>query len=244
MRLGMSKVSLVLVSLAVAVLAAVGPARAAGPVATTVRVSFAEYPKALIYLRFTNNRLRVGRTLETLDAATPTRAKSGDIDAGGGFDFFQYYDFPEVSLPVSASGVETVTGEFNSTRYRSAPSRAGRKVREYLGVSGQVTLTKREGAALMGYVLQVGTGDSTSASPTKPLELKVPRLATDQLTFEVVTAVEGREARLGVQAKAGKQDLYNVIRDGKGIPAKLEVRDKTGRQVVSESGDLIKFGFT
>ncbi len=243
MRLAVRNTGFVGAVLVAAVLGAAGLLWAA-PTPLMARVSFAQDSHAFAYLRFDNNRLRVARTLGTLDSAKPVRSKSGDISDMGGDAFYQFYDFPEVSLPISVKGLEKVTGEFHYSRSRSTPGRSKRPARNYTNVGGHVTLARHEGAATWGYVVSVNDVDRPGATAKDRLELKVPDVGNGDLTFEVVTKVEGRKARLGIQAKAGNQDLYTITKNGKGIPVKLEVLDKDHRVVVSEQGDPVKFGFT
>ncbi|MFB3881511.1 MAG: hypothetical protein ACE149_09610 [Armatimonadota bacterium] len=244
-RLGRGIAALVLVSVA-ALLAQAVPATAAPPVAYA-RISFAQDKNAVVYLSFSNNRMRAASTIEGLKAAQPVRAASGNLERIGRREYMQWYEFPETALPVTLSGYSNVTCNLN---YHRSGTRAGESSRgrgESIYIYGRVTLSRKgRSGDTWGYSLNLNGEERQSGKydADHPFRLTVPALATEPLTFEITAQVEQRDARIGMQVKSGKTDIYTVLKDGKGAPVTLEVLDKDRKVVKSETGDPVKFGFT
>ena len=218
-----------------------GPPAEAAATPTTVRVSFAQSARATAYLRFAGNQLRVAATQDALESAPSVRAKNTRREGGLGGPRLHVYEFPVVKLPAAPSGFSGASGSF--TYYGSEDSTPGRG-QGFVSISGQVTYTVRQEGTEWGYVVSTGAGAELPAGSREILDMRLPRLDVDRLTLDVVTKVERREARLGVQLKAGETDLYSVTKNGKPVSVRLAVASEAGRSVVKEDGDPVKFGFT
>jgi len=230
---------------ALAVVASAAPAPAAPqPLYAAIVVLPDKIPAA--YISIQNNQLRVAQTSADLATAKPTKATNTNIEETGRRSYQQFYDFPEVEVPISAPGITRAVAKINVYRFRST-ARAGADSRDTVGLYGQISLSRRDASGhTWTYVYQVGqSGESLSKnSLERPMLLKVARAHPESLKLEITTKMEGRKARIGMQAKADGTDIYNVLKDGKNAPAKLEVTNKDGKHVVSETGDPVKFGFT
>ncbi len=216
------------------------------PAVIYARVACPQAAGSTLYLSFENNKMRTAASPAALATAAPQRAKNGSIDSQGNDQFFQWYEFAPIDLPaIPGADKATAAFSYNRSRYRPSPKAA---LEDYTGVHGTVTLTRKDSQGVTwGYVLNVA-GDAgrtkLGRDAEHPLAMSVPALSSAKLTFDIVTKVEGREARIGMQAKAGKIDVANILKEGKGAPATLEVTDREGKVVKSENGDPTKFGFT
>lgn len=88
--------------------------------------------------------------------------------------------------------------------------------------------------ALWTYVARPGSRTDGSGY------MAVPR----RLSLDLVTRVSGAIVGIGLRARADGSDLLEVQKSGASAPAQVRVLDSKGREVVSASGGLTKFGFT
>jgi hypothetical protein len=231
---------------AVALLSQAVPAVGAPPVAYA-RISFPQEKNAVVYLSFSNNRMRAASSIEGLKSAESVRATGGNLERVSRREYVQWYEFPEAALPVTISGYSKVTCNLS---YHRSGARAGDSSRargESVYIYGRVTLSRKDKSGdTWGYSLNLNGDEREGAKhdADNPYRLTVPALASDRMTFDIVTQVELREAKIGMQVKSGKTDVYTVVKNGKGAAVKLEVLDKDRKVVKSETGDPVKFGFT
>ena len=245
MRVRLAPCLTVFLAAAVALSIAAAPAGAA-PQPFYIGIVIVPDKDPAAYVSIQNNQIRAAETLEDLEAAKPTKAKNARIEDMGGRSYQQFYDFPEVELPVSTPGVTKLVAKLSFYRSRSL-QRSAAASRDNTGIFGEVSLSRKdESGSTWTYVYHPNTYDRSQSknSPERPLLLKVSGADPGSLKFEITTKMEGRKARIGMQAKADGVDIYNVQKNGKNAPAKLEVRNKDGKTIVSEAGDPVKFGFT
>jgi len=199
------------------------------------------------YLSIQNNQLRAANTAAELEAAEPTKAKSAQLlETGPARAYRQFYEFPAIDVPVSTPGIEKASVKLSMYRTRHA-GRAGRTSPEETVAYGEASVSRRDSSGnTWTYTFNVRTGGERAAknSAQAPLLLTVSSADPKDVKLEVTTLLEGRKARIGMQVKADGIDIYNVLKNGKNAPAKLEVTNRDGKHVVSETGDPVKFGFT
>jgi hypothetical protein len=199
------------------------------------------------YMSVQNNQLRAAETAAGLETAQLTKAKSAQLqDTGRARAFQQFYEFPDTDVPVSTSGIEKATVKLSIYRTRYAQGSGGSSP-ENMGVYGDVSVSRRDASGnTWTYVFHVNANERSLSknSAQHPLLLTVAGTDPENMKVDVAAKMEGRKARIGMQAKADGIDIYNVLKNGKNAPAKLEVTGKGGKHVVSETGDPVKFGFT
>ncbi|MGD0112076.1 MAG: hypothetical protein ABSD48_09435 [Armatimonadota bacterium] len=238
--------------LTVCLVAAIGISAMAAPVAAapqTFYIGLVILPNKAPagYLSVQNNLVRVAKTAAGLETAKPTKAKSAQLqDTGRARAYQQFYEFPDTDVPVSASGIEKASVKLSIYRTRYI-QRTSASSPENMGVYGDVSVSRRDASGnTWTYVCHVNANERSlsSNSAQHPLLLTVTGADPKHLKVDVTTKMEGRKARIGMQAKADGIDIYNVLKNGKNAPVKLEVTGKDGKHVVSETGDPVKFGFT
>ena len=199
------------------------------------------------YLSVQNNQLRVAQTAAGLETATPAKAKSAQLqDTGRARAYQQFYEFPETDVPISAPGITKATVKLSVYRTRYT-QRTGGSQQENMGVYGDVSVSRHDASGnTWTYIFHANTNERSPAknSAQHPLLLTVTGAEPTSLRVDVTAKMEGRKAHIGMQVKADGTDIYNVLKNGKNAPAKLEVTNKDGKQTVSEAGDPVKFGFT
>ena len=212
---------------------------------TAVRVPPAKQPA--LYLRFRNNKLWMAASQAKLEKATPIRAARVDLDQDRDTGIkFQSYDFPEINLPLSLPGTQSVKATFYTYRRIGKGNDAPPNVSgDETHVSGAFLLSKRGGSgAVWTYTLTSSAACDTAKLPAQRLELTLPKLDPDRLTLGIEIKVEEKNARIGLKVRSGEIDIENVMRGEVKAPATIEILDLKGKTVVSEKGNLKKFGFT
>jgi hypothetical protein len=233
-------------------LAAVGIATFAGlggaepqPVEVSVRVASAKQPA--IYLRFRNNKLWMATSRAGLDKATPIRASRVNVQRPEGMQKeCRSCVFPETALPLSLPGIQNVRAQFSSARWIGKDSTAPANTPDdmtYLGATFRLSRRDSSGVTWT-YVLHSAADSATAQLPGRRLELVMPDLAPNRLRLEVVTQVEGNNASIGLQVKSGMVAIQRVMKGSASALATIAIVDLKGQTVVSEKGDLAKFGFT
>lgn len=217
---------------------------AAAPTSTDLGIRFLPAQQPSVFVRFRNNRMWVAATQAGLDTAQPIRAAQSENSPNGEGGLYRYYGFPETALPVSLEGVSKVSATLSFMVTQALrPGRAG--ATEVPSVGGRLSIAKRDNQGVTWtYAISASTAGGGRKAASEPLTMDVPRIDTNTLTMEIVTKVEGRSGRIGLQVKSGENKIENVLKDGKNAPAKIEVLSKDDKVVISEAGDLQKFGFT
>jgi hypothetical protein len=159
-----------------------------------------------------------------------------------------------VALPVSGTGVQ----EAKVNLSYSAAGGGSRQTTTYLSCSWTVTRTDASGAAWQYTFSDLHQNPPAGGTAARGLLITVPDLS--ELSMGLVTQVDepegsflaklfsagNKQVRIGIQMRAGKQDLSRVQRAGekKTPAAHLVVKDKDGKVVHEKDGDLETFGFT
>jgi hypothetical protein len=239
-----SWVCCLLAAVAIGALSALGYAESQ-VIEAAVRVLPAKEPA--LYLRFRNNKLWMATSQAGLEKATPIRAARIDLNRREDVGIeYRSYDFPETKLPLSLPGVHNLRAAFFSSREigrgNDAPANTPED-RTRVGAMFSLSRRDRSGAAWT-YTLHSTAESDTAKVPAQRLELALPQLDPDGLRLEVVIKVEQRNARIGLQVKSGDVGIDNVLKSDANSRATIEIADRDGRAVVSEKGDLQKFGFT
>jgi len=221
---------------------------AAEPPVIEAAVRLAPAKEPALYLRFRNNKLWMATSPAGLDQATPLRATSVEQSREEEMGLqYRYYGFPETDLPLSLPGFEKARAAFHSSRQigrrKDAPADAPAD-QTYL--SATFSLSRRDPAgAAWTYTLNSSVGSPAGKAPApQRLELTLPQLDPDGLKLTIETKVEERNARIGLRVKSGDTALDNVLKGKANAPATVEIVDLNGKTIVSEKGDLQKFGFT
>ena len=210
-----------------------------------VRVLPAKQPS--LYLRFRNNKLWMATSQAGLEKATPIRAARVDLNRPEEVGIeYRSYDFPEINLPLSLDGIEKTRAAFYSSREIGTGNDAPANTPEdRTRVVAVFRLSRRDSSgAAWTYTLHSTADSDTAKVPAQRLELVLPQLDPDGLKLEVVTKVEERNARIGLQVKSGDVGIDDLLKGDANAPAAIEIVNRDGRTVVSEKGDLQKFGFT
>ncbi len=203
--------------------------------------------KPVVYLRFRNNKLWVAPSLAELARVTPLRANGAnrEQDAESGAED-RWYNFPEIDLPAPPNSTEQrrVSFYYSRTLGTGRNARAGAP-EDRIHAGASLSLSRQDDSGVTWTYSARGTADrATAEAATRPLELILPQLDSAGLKLVIETKLEGRNARIGLKVRDGERDLAGVQKNNASAPATLEIVDTSGATIVSEQGDLTKFGFT
>jgi hypothetical protein len=182
-----------------------------------------------------------------LEKATPLRAAGINLNKPENADFeSRDYAFPEISLPQSLTGVENTRVTFHTYHTISKSTDApGKAPEDRTDVAATFTLSNRDSSrAIWTYILNSYASSDTAKLPAQRLELILPKLDPDRLKLEVEVKVEERNARIGLRVKSGDRNIDTIMKGDVKARVTVEIINKEGQAVVSEKGNLEKFGFT
>jgi len=216
-----------------------------------VRIRFLPDQEPAVYVQFTNDTLRCAASIEELATAKPVRAPRSQrfqYDAGPS-EYVRGYQFPETDLPISGKGIARASAALRIFRtYRLQRSARSQPTRSTY-VAGEFRIAKQDGTGTVWTYTFSGSVTPESRATTQAMGnpatspiMDIPDL--DKLKLTIETKVEGKKARIGLRLMAGEVWISDLARGGKGAPARLEATNKEGKTVLSEQGDLKKFGFT
>ena len=230
---------------AVVLLLAFGASVWAAPAVTYVRM-MCPADKSTVFLSFENNKMKVAKNTAGLASATAIKASDGKLEDHGSGQYYQWYTFTNVDLPMSMSGLSVKCNlTYSRSRYKEA--RRG-NTRDFTSVSGDVTLTQKDANGVVwGYGISAFAQDDSGKNgqdAQHPLDISVPKIDPAKLTTSITTQANKREVQIGLKVKSGNTELSKVTKNGKNAPVTLDITDKNGKSVKKESGDLEKFGFT
>jgi hypothetical protein len=201
-------------------------------------------PRRVVYAVIWKGQLRFASAPDEIARAapvTPSRVQTYEYRRGVTAHRFT---FPETILPVPRrhlpDGWDRVVV---SLTYVVLRDRRGRTVHGDFGhVHGQIALCREdEAGAEWSYWCWVGT--EAGGRPDSAPALAIPKATSLSVT---VTAAKpkGWSVPIGVGIMSGELMIIDIKRNGKSTPVTLRISDSSGKAVATQTGDLVKFGFT
>ncbi len=217
----------------------------AAPTVWNARMRFASAEQQMLYVQVrSTGELRIAESPETLATTSQVEARDRSDYRQGPDELSQSLTFPEVILPVSLPGVEKVTAVIRFSRRRGRQEGKG-PVEDDSRIRARISMSKRDGAGVKWtYLSNVKTLTTLAAgmAPDEAPIIEMPDLS--DLKLSVVTKIEGRRARIALQAKAGQATVDKVLKGGRHPACTIQVLNTNGRVLHTARGDLEKFGFT
>jgi hypothetical protein len=221
----------------------------AGPVSAAVeseytRLRFLPHQTPDVYLQFQGKWLVVADSAKGLETAKPIKALPNREQTPEGLA--ERFVFPETELPVSLEGVARVTAVFGITRYASGRSGrgAGRQTEadesDFWDIQAYFHRKDSEGATWR-YLILTG-GEIAASSDPEGNGHALPMPDINDLTFSLATVPSPDKLQIGLRVMTGRFALSDVRRNDDSRLASVQVTDADGTVVVSETGDLTKFG--
>jgi hypothetical protein len=207
-------------------------------------IRFLPNQEPAVYLQCQDDTIRIASSIAGLENAKPIKAPRSrrfQFDAGPN-EMVRGHSFAETDLPVAIEGVSRVSVSLHvqrTYRLRRTGSEPGRTT----VVSGQFRLSRQDrSGAVWTYGFFANGREPATADPAQAPMMDVPDL--DKLALKVETKVEGKKVRIGLRVMAGESWVSEITKGSANAPAQIQVANQAGKAILSEKGDVKKFGFT